>query len=172
MEKYLLIAVTLGVWASYFPLNRRQSRHSFKIRLDDFVPLISLSVWPYAIFFPYIFLTPIVLWQQATFITYTSATIIAGSLAGLIWYLFPNGVKRPKLLTPRFLSQKILSRIYKYDHDTNGLPSGHVFYSVVTTYFLAQAYPQIAAVLWILTIAVIISAVTTNNIIWPMFWAV
>ena len=103
------------------------------------------------------------LWQQATFITYTSATIIAGSLAGLIWYLFPNGVKRPKLLTPRFLSQKILSRIYKYDHDTNGLPSGHVFYSVVTTYFLAQAYPQIAAVLWILTIAIIISAVTTKQ---------
>jgi membrane-associated phospholipid phosphatase len=127
------------------------------------IPLLTHTVWPYIAFFPYIFLTPVILWQSNIFIQYIISIIFAGTIGTLIWYVFPNGVIRPELLNIQNISSKILYKIYQKDHDTNGFPSGHVFYTLVTTYFLAIHFPQMMYLLWIFALTIVISTITTKQ---------
>jgi membrane-associated phospholipid phosphatase len=163
MEKSLLLVLALTIWFAYLPLNNRKSLYYFKTKFDSRIPLIPITVWLYIAFFPYIFSTTIILWNSPLFNQYMVSSIIAGLFGIIIWYLFPNGVIRPKIPIIKSLSQKILTKIYHHDHDTNGFPSSHVYNTLITTYFLTLQYQNLKYPLWLLATAITISTVTTKQ---------
>ena len=83
-------------------------------------------------------------------------------MAMSFWYLYPNGVSRPTLSGDSWF-HGILRAIYRYDDDTNGFPSSHVFDSLLCTYFLALGYHSYAWGIWMTGITIALSTVFTKQ---------
>ena len=88
------------------------------------------------------------------FITY----IISYVLAGLFWYFIPNGVKRPKILKTDIFS-RLTAYIYRFDNDTSGFPSAHVFVTLICSHFLFLGFPQQSVLIWSINFLICISTV-------------
>lgn len=119
-------------------------------------------VVPYSLMFPLIALAFVLLYRTNLAIPYFSSLTLANVLATLYWYLLPNGVARPKI-EARNLHTRLLNFIYTHDGDANGFPSGHVFLTGISTYFLALEFPSFSGLLLILWIIVSISTVYTKQ---------
>ena len=146
----------------YFPMNRIQVKRRFfhNTALDDQIPLVPIFVIPYLALFPYTLFAAYALWSAPQLRTYFFVSLaIAAWTAALTWYLVPAGIPRQLRFTPDFFS-KMIAWIYSQDtHDNNSLPSAHVFYALICSYFLALAYPAYGIIFWV--IGVIISVSTT-----------
>ena len=158
MNKTWLLLIFLIVKSVYLPLNKRKSKYYWKIKFDDVIPFIPIFIIPYIGYFFYVIMTIIYLWNtkyiNSFFITY----IISYIIAGLFWYFVPNGVKRPKIIKKDVFS-RLTAFIHKYDDDTNGFPSAHIFASFICTYFLLIAYPEQFILIWSINLLISFSTV-------------
>src|SRR5688572_24395573 len=130
-DKLFLLVVVALTAILYQPLNKRPSKHYWEFKIDSKIPLIPIFIIPYLyFFFPYIFLSFVFLWQSSVILDFLKCFLLANIIACLVWYFFPNGVKRPQLEATGIL-RKMISGLYKIDkYDTNGFPSGHVYHSL------------------------------------------
>jgi len=122
----------------YFWLNRRPARYYWESKFDKRIPLIPLFVLPYISLLPLI-CTSLYFLRGRELTVFLTAYLLANLSASLFWYLFPNGVRRPKVNT-RSIFSKALGLLYANDQDTNGCPSGHVYGAVICTYFLTRIF--------------------------------
>jgi len=157
MNKIFLLILFLFAKSIYVVLNKRKSKYYWKIKFDDFIPLIPIFIIPYIGFYIYIITTIIFLWNTKYINNFFITYIIAYILAGLFWYFIPNGVKRP-VIYKRDIFSKLTAYIYKHDDDTNGFPSVHIFATLICSYFLFLAFPE--QLFSILATALLISAST------------
>mgnify|MGYP001561183422 FL=1 len=155
-NKLFLLTIVIATGLLYFPLNRRKSKYYWESKIDRKIPLIPIFIIPYIyLFFPYVALGFVFLWNTAVVTNFLESFIVANILADIIWYLFPNGVRRPEIKVTGFW-EKIVKKLYKIDKfDTNGFPSSHVYCSSITTWYLILAFPQY----WLLFLVVGISII-------------
>lgn len=160
--KISAILFLLVLKSLYVPLNRRASRYYWQKKIDFFIPLIALFVFPYIAYYPFIILSFLLLWNSTFFMSFTISMIVSYVIAELIWYFFPNGVKRPVFEDVTF-AKKILNFIYSHDNDTNGFPSAHVFVSLLCGYFLYLQFPSALLAIVVTTLLIAISTVFTKQ---------
>lgn len=146
----------------YLPLNRRKSRYYWKLKIDDRIPLVPIFIIPYVGYFLLIIWTVIVLWKTQYIDRFLISYIVSYVLAGIFWYVFPNGVARPKI-TKEDVFSRLTKLIYKYDDDTNGFPSAHVFSTMICSYFLSIVFPGNEVLIWGTALLIIASTVLVKQ---------
>jgi len=162
MNKFYLLILFLIVKSIYLPLNKRKSKYYWKIKIDDKIPLIPIFIIPYLGYFLYIIFTIVTLWGTSHINSFFISYMIAYVIAGLFWYLFPNGVIRPKI-TSKDVFSKISKFIYDIDDDTNGFPSAHIFATIICSYFLYINFPQFIFLLLFVSLLITVSTVLTKQ---------
>jgi membrane-associated phospholipid phosphatase len=162
MNFVLLIIYTISL-GLYFPLNRRPSTYYFPSIIDRNVPLIPASVWIYSSYYLLHPLAIIAVWIKNPDSSLLVVLIISTLVSSLIWWILPNGVRRPKLIEIRTVSQKLLSYIYSKDNDSNAFPSGHISHTIICCYFLSLSYPSLSLPLYVWCVAICISTLTTKQ---------
>lgn len=162
MNLVLLIILVL-LHLLYVPLNRRKSRYSLKIGLDDLLPLMPKTVWIYTSYYLLIPISIGLLWNTPYISVFLSTHIVSTALASLIWWLLPNGVHRPDIGVLKGRSFKLLRFIYQHDNDSNGLPSGHVANSFISCFYLAIVFHQFWFLFYLLLLGISFSTLTTKQ---------
>ena len=130
--------------------------------MDNYIPYSSAFIIPYVLFFPYVILTIFLLWQTNLASLLLWALILTTSLANLFWYLFPNGVKREKI-TGNSVLDRLAKFVHTFDGETNAFPSSHVFSSLICTFYLSIAFPDIYIVFVVVGVAISISTLYTKQ---------
>ena len=74
----------------------------------------------------------------------------------------PTYVLRPEILSIDTLSN-LIKTLYANDNIYNAAPSGHTFYTLLTSLFLTQIFPKQKVIIWILSLLVIVSTVLTKQ---------
>lgn len=157
-----LLALFLIVKSLYVPLNRRASRFYWKLPLDDRIPLLPWFVVPYIGFFVFIGFSIFLVWNTQFIQPLLASLLFAYVVAFAVWYLFPNGVKRPEI-SGTGLFHRILRFIYKTDHDTNAFPSGHVFVTLICAYYVSLGRPEMALAAWTIAVSIVLSTLFTKQ---------
>lgn len=147
MTKLTLLFIFLAIKSIYIPLNRRKSKYYWKLPIDDKVPLVPVFIIPYIGYFFLVFGSVVVLWETPHINPFLVSYIVSYVLAGIFWYMLPNGVARPKI-TKKDVFSRLTKFIYKYDDDTNGFPSAHVYSTLICSYFLAIVFPTSTTLIW------------------------
>jgi len=119
----------------YTLTNKRPYKHVFETRFDKRVKPWPIFVIPYLGLFPFIGLTYLLLLSSPYYVHFIMSIFIVNTLATLFWVLVPNGVKREPL-EEKCPFSKTINFIYSIDGDRNGFPSGHVFLSLICSYYL------------------------------------
>ena len=157
MKLFLLLLLFLLMYL-YLPLNRRKAKYYWRSQFEDFIPYLSWFVIPYIFYYFWVGGSILLLWDSPIIETYLTSFILLVSFSVLFWYMFPNGVVRPKKLQEKSSLEKATKWFYVHDGETNGLPSAHVSYTLLATYyFLFQVYPE---QWWMLVVATLISLST------------
>jgi membrane-associated phospholipid phosphatase len=148
----------------YFPLNYRTCRYYFKLPIDNKVPLWPIWIVPYSFYFIYLLSGAIWFWQTDQRHNYLVVYVLTTLLAGLFWYFFPNGVKRPdaSYLKPSW-SAKAIQNLYKHDKDGNGFPSAHVYATLITSWFFYLTLPQFWPIWLAIGLAISLSTIFTKQ---------
>ncbi len=157
MNDVLLLIVVVLVTLIYLPLNKRKAKYYWESRFDKHIPVVSIFIVPYALLFPYLLASAYFSFGTYLYHSFMYSFLLATVSAEVFWYLFPNGVKRLEL-KPVGLN-RLLNRVYKFDADANGFPSGHVYQSIICTFFMFQlaAWP----ITWLLLILGFLVAIST-----------
>ncbi len=129
-----LILLTIASFGGYIFTNRRRPVYKFKTWLDNHIKYSRIFIIPYISLYLYIVYSVFVVNLSIRPLLLTSL-IATNTIATVFWYLVPNGVNRDKVPVKNFLD-KIANFIYSHDGDTNGFPSGHVFLSLICSYYL------------------------------------
>lgn len=162
MAKVLYLIMFLIVKSIYLPLNKRKSKYYWKLKIDDSIPFLPVFIIPYVSYFPYIVVTIISMWNTPHVYEFFGSYIISYVVAGIFWYLIPNGVKRPDVSGQDVFS-RLTSYIFKHDDDTNGFPSAHVFATLICSYFLFLSFPAFLPLILFMAIAIIASTVLVKQ---------
>lgn len=142
MLKITLLAAILFSLSCYLPINRRKAKYYWNIdAIDRKIPLIPVFIFPYGSYFIFMAFGTYMLSSTEIFQTYLINFLLLIVSFSIFWIVFPNGVTRPKFKADSPL-KKLVKLIYKTDHDTNGLPSGHVGYTFLICYYYFFVYPQ------------------------------
>lgn len=155
--KYLLLVSLIVSFIVYLPLSKRKACYNWKCWLDDKIPFQSIFVIPYVFFFIWIMGIIGFLWNRPNIENFLFSYLVLVNFSNLFWYLVPNGVIRPKQLHVNSHFEKAVDFFHKYDGDTNGLPSGHVSHTLLSTFYLSQVYTDHW---WIWIVAGLISVST------------
>lgn len=162
MLKVVYLVLFLIVKSIYLPLNKRRSKYYWKLKIDDHIPFLPVFIIPYVSYFAYIGITIISLWNTRHIFAFFTTYIISYVVAGIFWYLVPNGVKRPTIIAKDPFS-KLTLYIFKHDDDTNGFPSAHVFATLICSYFLLLAFPAFLPLILFMACAIIASTVLVKQ---------
>jgi len=158
MNKFLLLLIFLIVKSLYIPLNKRKSKYYWKIKFDNHIPLIPIFSIPYIGYYPYIIMTIILLWNSKYINIFFITYIFISVLASIFWFFIPNGVKRPKINNNDIFS-KITRYIHKFDGDTNGFPSAHIYATLICSYFLLILFPEYSLIIWTINLLICASTI-------------
>lgn len=163
MEKLILILVYLFLNWLYLPLSRRSVKYYWRLKIDDKIPLVPWMLVPYVSYALFFIGGSLVLIFSEQFFLFIKTMIFVQFAANIIWYLFPNGVKRPSL-SGQGLMIDGLRKLYLVDkHDANGFPSAHAFHSMIVAYFLAQQFPVGAGLIYVWVTLILTSTVLTKQ---------
>ncbi|MDZ7587029.1 MAG: phosphatase PAP2 family protein [Patescibacteria group bacterium] len=159
MDKPILILIYLFLQFLYVPLNRRPVKYYWKLALDNRLPLVPGMIVIYLSYYVMFFFGGLWLIFSAHFFAFIKVMIAAQLMSDLFWWLFPNGVKRPKVVGQSLL-KNWLSKLYCHDkYDGNGAPSAHVFHTLIIGTFLTRLWPQWSLVIFIWMGLIVVSTV-------------
>lgn len=107
--------------------------HATQTALDAYIPFFAPAVIAYFLWFPLLAGTG--LWLMAKdgrgFRNYMWFLAVCFTLSAAVYFLWPSGQDlRPDLSAPKDIFERVLSRIYAFDTNTNVFPSLHVSCSV------------------------------------------
>lgn len=157
----LLFVICLGAFALYFPAEEKKAGgKSFKLKLDEKIPLIPIFVIPYVLFFPYVFglLIGAFVAELPGFEKFATALIFVSLTTTLIYMILPSEVVKPYLKKTGELI-KIVNFIRKVDNPENVFPSNHVAYSIVASIYLTTIFPQFWLLVWLVFALISISTI-------------
>ena len=157
----LLVISSLLSLLGYLLTNKRAYRYVWHSQLDDKVPLVPIFILPYLSLFPYIALSYLLL-QSPHLTSFATTILVCNILANIFWYFWPNGVPRLAVKNDSW-SHRVINRLYKTDNDTNGFPSGHVFLSVICSYYLSLQYAALTPLFMVLGGSIVISTVLVKQ---------
>lgn len=160
--KFLLLLILLPLKSLYLPLNKRKSKHYWKLPIDDKIPLIPIFLVPYLLHHVGIIITGILLWNTPFIEPFLLSLIISYAIAVTFWYFVPNGVKRPPSLHTSFFTP-YLNKLYQYDGDTNGFPSAHIIVTLLCGHFLSLEYGLFIPYIWMGVSSVVLSVLFTKQ---------
>lgn len=155
----MLVAIA-GIFL-YFPTNRIKAPGRWFLQdswIDSKIPLIPYFVIAYISYYPYLILTPIVMWGTAYAAEFFVCLAIVGWTAAAFWYFFPSGILRKHRLHPDIFS-RMITWIYQNDHENNTMPSSHVFHSIICSWYLSLAFPAYAIFFMVIGFFIAISTV-------------
>jgi membrane-associated phospholipid phosphatase len=159
INKFLILIISLIMGSLYFPLNKRKSKYYWESKIDSKIPLISIFILPYLFYFLFFPLSIIILYNTKFVVEFLIVLTIGNLINSIFWYVFPNGVKRPKIV-PKIFFDKLVFNLYKRDkYDTNGFPSAHVFHTLIGSVYLSIAFPKFSFISYIIGFLIIISTV-------------
>ena len=159
---WLVLALALA-YGLYHPLNQRPSKYYWQWPIDLQLPLLPGWVWVYCTYFLMLPGSIALTWWSPVSQNLLTSLLIAKAISLPIWFFWPNGVKRPKIEKPSNSSERLLALIYKHDGDTNGCPSSHVFTSLIGSWYLAGAFPQLTILFLGWGVLISISTVLTKQ---------
>lgn len=156
-----LVFFSVLSFSGYFLTNKKPFKYSFQTNLDRKIKAVPLFVIPYVLFFPLIIFT--YLYLENNFKNDFAISLIIGNLmATIFWHLLPNGVVREVLPSQSYLA-RLINFIYRHDGDTNGFPSGHVFVSLLCSYYLSLTTPSLDLLFYLIGASISISTVLTKQ---------
>lgn len=159
----LFVIYVISIYV-YFPLNRRRSKFYWKSPIDYKIPLIPVFVVPYELYLIYHVLCLVLLWNTQFGIPFMLAFTVADFTAALFWFKFPNGVHRPHIKRRGMWFTMVKDLYTKYDkYDTNAFPSNHVYGAVISSYYMAQAFPNLWFLFFLIGISVVASTVLVKQ---------
>ncbi len=175
-EKAILILLFLGGVGLYAFLNHRKVRYYLNRALDERVPFLALFVIPYIGLFPFVILMTVFLVRTSVAMEFLVAIVLAMYTASLVWYLFPTGVRRPKL-RGKYTLESVVKWVYAHDDSANAFPSSHVFTALITSYYGSLAFPEFSLVLWPIGVAIALSTVFVKqhylaDVLGGVFWVI
>jgi membrane-associated phospholipid phosphatase len=142
---FVAILVTC-IYGSWILLNNGERRYRIlSTRLDEYVPLVSIFIYPYLSFLIFVPLTMVLVALNkpsllpAMFLAFGLGCLIASAF----YVFFQTYVQRPDVVE-KFRSHKIINLMYEKSKSFNAFPSTHVLYTVLATLFLVDAFPSIA----------------------------
>lgn len=145
LKRLIWCALLFGIQALYFPLNRYlQGGIEFKTPLDEYIPLWSVWVLPYALTCWWWVLAYVwAAWrmEERLYEGFFLASAVMQVSALTIFALFPTYVMRPTLFAEDWSSQ-LLHWIYTNDHAYNAFPSGHVYITTLIALFWSRWFPK------------------------------
>lgn len=162
MKVFLLLTMVLAILL-YLPLNRQTPKYRLNLPLDNHIPLIPWTVWVYIFYYILLPASILFLWNSRFAIPFLVSQIVGTAISSFLWKVFPNGVTRPIIKQQSNRGLRLLGLIYRHDQDCNGLPSGHVLHSFISCYYLAQLFPQIWTLFYIILMAISFSTLTTKQ---------
>ncbi len=157
----LIAAVAIAGMLLYFLTNRIHAPSTWFFQdtwLDKYIPLVPYFIIAYVCLYPYILITIVLMWDTPLSTQFFTCFSIAAWTAALMWYVAPAGIVRHRRLGPDFFSQMIVW-LYEHDQENNTIPSSHVFYSLICSYFLMLAYPHVQLLFVVVGILISISTV-------------
>jgi membrane-associated phospholipid phosphatase len=160
-----IIVITIAGIFLYFLTNRVHAPGCWFFQdtwLDKYIPLVPYFVIPYVALYPYIVITLILLLNSPFQAEAFTAFAIAAWTAALFWYFFPAGILRKREIHPGFLSQMIIW-LYTHDQENNTIPSSHVFYAILCSYYLTFMFPMFWPVFGALGATISISTVLVKQ---------
>jgi len=117
-REWIALIFVIAGYLLYPILNHRPSRPIFYRSFDDHIPLVPLFIYPYLLLHPLKIITIFLLLHTPLFFPYLISTGLIGWSCAVMWYFYPNGVKRPEQFRlQKNLTHKILSFIYVNDGD-------------------------------------------------------
>jgi membrane-associated phospholipid phosphatase len=160
LKRLIWCALLFGIQALYFPLNRYlQGGTQFKTSLDDYIPVWSVWVLPYALicwWWVVAYLWAAGRMEERLYEAFFLASAVMQVSALTIFTLFPTYVIRPALLAEDW-SSRLLNWIYANDYTYNAFPSGHVYITTLIAFFWSRWFPRWRW-LWAGTVVIIILA--------------
>ncbi len=178
LDKPLLFGLFLISAYLYFPLNRRRSKYYWKSPIDKEIPFIPIFVIPYYFYLLYAPLSLLIIWLlvEQLFKQILIAFIIANLTAAFVWYLFPNGIRRPKVKRRGFMIS-LVKDLYSADrYDTNAFPSNHVYGAIICSYYLSLGFPSVAWLFSLVGLSIVVSTILVKqhhviDLVGGIFWA-
>ncbi len=134
--------------------------------VDDLIPLLPFTIFPYVLCFLQWLLSWLLIIRQGErfFYRYAKADVIAKSITLATYIIFPTVIVRPPMETTDFAS-RFLGWIWSIDRPINGFPSIHIIASWIA---MRAALRMKGHALWktacvLMTIGCVISVVTTKQ---------
>lgn len=157
LKRLIWCALLFGIQALYFPLNRfLEGGMEFKTALDDYVPLWSIWVVPYAlicVWWIFAYLWAAWRMEERLYESFFIASAFTSVAALTIFTVFPTYVIRSTVPDADWASQ-LLNWVYTNDYMYNAFPSGHVYITTLIALFWSRWFPKWRW-LWIATVIII-----------------
>lgn len=144
MEILWLIAYYVISAGGYYYFSRIPTNNHLLTVWDKYIPTVPIFIVPYLflslayLFLPIIFLFKL---ECAKVKEYLSAQIIAQLISFAIFYIYPTSVVRGSIAGNDIFSNA-LRYLHSIDRPSAAFPSGHVFQSIIISYFLWVWYPK------------------------------
>lgn len=151
-KRVALIAMLFAVNSLLFMyLNENPFREPSLLPLtfiDEAVPFIPVTVWPYSLMLASNIILPFLLRRDVLFRAVLLAYFVAMSINLVIWSGFPTAFPRPDLPLGATLSESYYRWIVSFDPGTNCFPSGHVTIPAVLVWGLTVQWKKYRWWLW------------------------
>ncbi|USN53133.1 MAG: phosphatase PAP2 family protein [Candidatus Nomurabacteria bacterium] len=132
--RFAILVLMAGIFSLYFPINQAWGTvHSFKLPIDDQLPIVSEFVIVYVFGFfgwgaAYVLWT---LWRlPKAYLRFMLAMLFAVVMAYIIYLSYQSTVPRPDLEVQNGFDQ-ILKWVYGQGRRYNSFPSGHTYTTVI-----------------------------------------
>lgn len=161
LKRLIWCALLFGIQALYFPLNKYlQGGIEFKTPIDEYIPVWSVWVLPYALIcgcwvVAYIWAA----WHMddRLYEAFFLASAVMQVSALTIFTVFPTYIVRPDLPRTNDWTVQLLGWMYTHDYAYNAFPSGHVYITTLIALFWSRWFPKWRW-LWVLSVVVIMFA--------------
>lgn len=158
----ILLLLSLLSFFGYMVTNRMPYTRNLETWIDKKIGYYSIFVIPYLGLFPFIIIAYYYLASSEYNLNFLVAIIIANVSAAIFWYFYPTGVRRYEV-KEKHIFAKTLNFIYQHDGDVNGFPSGHVFVSLICSYFLYLSRAEWWSMWVVVSILITLSIVFTKQ---------
>jgi len=165
MEIIWLIGFYLYTIVGYFYFSHKPTDVHFMTPWENFVPIIPILIVPYLLATLSFLILPIVFyiklgWEKTK--TYLVTQAIASTISYVIFGLFPTSVVREPLIG-NGIFWDVLRWLHTNDRPSAAFPSGHVFGSIIVSYFLWIWYPKTRPFIIVILPMIIIATVTLRQ---------
>lgn len=144
MNLIWIITFYIFTGGGYFYFSHQPTNNHFVTSFDKYIPLIPVFVIPYFFAIIMFIAAPIFFYIKLGFKKtkpYLITQAVASAFSFIIYALYPTSVMREQITGNGFF-ENVLKILYSNDRPSAAFPSGHVFQSIIISYFLWKYFPK------------------------------